>query len=311
MLHEEIINYNPFTIFRIKQIYDDGIRLNSIVNNNTTIVPADSICSMFKLNEDELIVTDIGSSSLIIIDYEGNVLKDPFNPENLIDDPLSICVSSKQDVYIGDSKQCRIFVFDKNFLYKTEFGDEESLNIPNYIRCDVMQDDELYVSHYNTNSVTIWIDFKLEHKIDIEAPLDIAISKDILYISSAIRFETQDEDPNELKSITNGLNSIFLICKLSFDVLKTVQLNWLSPGGLFLDSNSNIYTVAYELTEEKFKSEFKYLFIINHSTGDCIQKIELNGLKGITDMAVVDDKILFCSDHNLIKGYQFDFFEES
>ena len=261
---------------------------------------------MFKFNDDELIVTDIGASSLIIVDYEGNVLNEPFNPENLLDDPLSICVSSNKDVYVGDSKQFKIFVFDSFFRYKTEFGDEDTLGIPNYIRCDVEQNDELYVSHYNLNAVSIWANYSLMHKIDIEAPLDIAISKDKLFISSAIRFEVKEDAPNELKNISNGLNSIFVICKLSFAVLHTIQLDWLSPGGLFLDSNLNIYTVAYELKEEKYKSEFKHLFVVDKN-GNCLQKKELNELKGITDMTIVDDKILFCADHNCIRMYQFDF----
>ena len=261
---------------------------------------------MFKFNDDELIITDVGASSLIIVDYEGNVLNGPFNPENLLDDPVSICVSSNKEIYIGDSKQFKIFVFDSCFRYKCEFGDEETLGIANYIRCDVEQNDELYVSHYNRNSVTVWENYMHVHKIDIEAPLDIAISKDSLYISSAIRFEIKEDAPNELKKITNGLNSILILCKLTFEVLKTIQLSWLSPGGLFLDSNSNIYTVAYELYEEKYKSEFKYLFIID-TNGNCLKKIKMNDLKGITDMVVVDDKIMFCADQNCIRTFQFDF----
>lgn len=311
--HENECQFRPIKFSKsvrdksnIKPIHKNGIELNGIISNKISSIPAESICSMFRFSDDELIVTDIGASSLIIVDYEGNLLNEPFNPDNLLDDPLSICVSSNREIYVGDSKQFKIFVFDSSFRYKCEFGDEDTLGVPNYIRCDVEQNDELYVSHYNTNLVTVWDNYILAHRIDIEAPLDIAISKDNFYISSAIRFEVKEDAPNELKNINNGLNSIFILSKLTFEVLKTIQMNWLSPGGLFLDSNLNIYTVAYELNEEKYKSEFKYLFIIDKN-GNCLKKIQLDELKGITDMVVVDDKIMFCADQNCIRTFQFDF----
>ncbi len=289
----------------MKTICTNGTELSKISKIKTNKLPAESICSMFRFNDDELIITDIGASSLLMIDYDGNLINEPFNPDNRLDDPLSLCVNSKNEVYIGDSKQYKIFVFDKNFLYKCEFGCQEILGIPNYMRCDVEQNDELYISHYNKNSVSIWINFSLTHTIDIEAPLDIAISKEKVFISSAIRFEVKENASNELKCISNGLNCIFVMCKLSFEVLQTIQLDWLSPGGLFLDSNLNVYTVAYELSEEKYKSDFKFLFVINKD-GDCIKKIELNDLKGITDMVIVENKIMFCADCNNIRIFEFD-----
>ena len=108
----------------------------------------------------------------------------------------------------------------------------------------------------------------------------------------------------KLKKIIKGSNCVFIVDKFTLNILDTIKLNdWVTPSALYVDLNSNIYTVAYELDKTTgMLSKFKYLYIINKN-GLLVKKIYLEDIQIIADMIVLENELIF-SVNNEIKIIQ-------
>ena len=122
---------------------------------------------------------------------------------------------------------------------------------------------QMYISDIKNNQITVWDTEKCEFvgTIDINSPLEMKFDSLYLFVTSGISFKlTQD---GTVESVEKGSNSIFVLDKIfPFQVKREINRNdWLSLSTLHMTSNKFLYTIAYELKEDKIKSEFKYFKI--------------------------------------------------
>jgi hypothetical protein len=262
-------------------------------------------------NGTELALPDELNSLIHICDLNGNLINS-INPDGLIDQPIGICVLSKDDgteeIYIGDCSEHKIFVFDSNFTFKRNFGNE-SLKVPQYILVD--GDDEInkyiYASDYSNDEITVWNteNGELVDLIKVEAPFSIRFNAENLFVVSPAEFKLS-EGENKVEKIEKGGNCIFVIKKNKpFDVIREIKFEgWLCPSALYISNKLNIYTAAYDLNENGIKSEFKNLFVFDFN-GNILNKINLNHVQIIGDMLVLENKLIF-SVRNAIRILEFE-----
>lgn len=292
-----------FLINSKQMTFYHGYEMTKVVSFNEFKTVGNRFESVTQLDENRLLLADISEGTLTIMDFEGNFLES-FNPDGKLNDPLSTVINWKKEILVGDANQLKVNVFNEDFKYLREFG-AGVLQMPNYLKFDVEQKDVLYISHYVNNKISIWINECYIEEFEVESPLNIEINKEKLFVVSSVDFEV-DNDTSELKTITRGLNCIFVFCKFSLNVIQTIQLdNWLNPEGIYLDQYMNIYTLAYELTDHQYVSKYRHLFMIDEN-GNCIKKISFDGLKHMSEMIVVDNKIFCCGGDNKVRAIEFE-----
>jgi hypothetical protein len=256
----------------------------------------------------EIISTDGVNNKLNICDINGNLIN-TFNPNGLLHHPMSICINDCDlkniEIYIGDYVLHKIIIFDVNFKYKREFGND-TLKVPEFIEIDKDNFDNLaYISDYRSNNITIWNSEKcfLTETIQIDSPFSLKIFDKKIFVVSPAQFELWENEV--FKKITKGSNCIFILDKISLKIISTIKLDdWITPSALYIDLNMNIYTVAYELDKVTgHLSQFKYFYVINKN-GVLIRKIFLDDIQVIADMIVLENELLF-SVNNEIKMIQF------
>lgn len=247
-----------------------------------------------------IILTDEQSSLIHITDLEGNLL-DSKNPEGMLKQPVGICIKTLNDIeeiYIGDFHEHKIFVFDSDFNYIREFGDCSSLKIPQVIAFDETEKNlnSLYVSDVTNNQITVWnsTNGELEKKLEIDSPYTIRFTINKMFIISTAVFELDEYEKNKFSKITKGSNCIFVLDKESFEIINSIKIdNWLTPSTLYIDTNSNIYTLAYEIDKNNVKTEFKYFYIIDQNN-KLINKILLNDIQRFGDAIFLRNRLYIC-----------------
>jgi DNA-binding beta-propeller fold protein YncE len=257
-------------------------------------------------NKTKVLITDYIRNLIHLIDFDGKLFRS-FNPNNTLKIPVGICVlrdSNDEEIYIGDSKQHKIFVFNSNFELKFQFGDN-NLKYPGYLRIDDEFDkSRLYVSDCKNNEITIWNtkDGKFIHKIDIETPRQINFTCNSLYASSPV-FEHQMKN-NQVTKINQGGNCIFEIDKESFEIKRRIVGNWYSPNLLKIETNGYFHIAARIFDDNVSLSEMRF-FITVDQNGKIMKKVELFGIQPISDVILVKNKIIV-STANKLKLFEFE-----
>ena len=291
-----ILNSSKIICYKTIRIPKCTFGRMALFNNNTEIISADGI-----------------NNRLNICDINGNLINS-FNPDGILQQPMSICVNDTDceniEIYVGDYVTHKIIVFNSNFKYLGEFGNE-TLNVPEFIAIDKENFENLiYISDYRSNSITVWNSKRCEMTdvVEIDSPYTIKVFDEKLFVVSPAQFEVLDNsDKNTLKfkKITKGNNCVFILDKKSLRILDTIKLdNWLNPSSLHIDSKLNIYTVAYEINKPSgLLSKFKSLYIVDKN-GILVKKFELEDIQITADMIVLDSELIF-SVNNEIKIIQF------
>lgn len=109
-------------------------------------------------NGTELLVSDELGGLIHIYDLNGNQI-DSINPESALLQPLGLLVykneNNEEEVYIGDYRQHKIFVFNSHFELLRQFGDANILKIPQFLEID-NESKLLFVADTQNDEVTIW-----------------------------------------------------------------------------------------------------------------------------------------------------------
>ena len=256
----------------------------------------------------ELLISDELKGLIHICDINGKKI-DSMNPEYSLQQPLGLFVSSKngkEEIYVGDYYHHQIFVFCSNLELIKKFGDH-NLKIPQFLEIDNEDQDKLlFVSDTANNEITVW---NIEQgtffeRIEIEQPFNMKFTKDALFVIGCIDIKVDESD--KLIEIERGFNGIFIVNKFKpFNIMRKIEFeNWITSSGLFINIDRNIYTLAYELNKEKKKSLFKSLFIFDFE-GKLIKKINLDGVKAIGDMLIINNRVCITSS-NCIRLFDFE-----
>jgi len=237
---------------------------------------------------------------LHIFDLNGNLLKS-FKRE-MLNDPIGVYALNDQEIYIGndDGSQRKIFVFDNKFSLKRTFGDF-NLNCPSFLVIDKEYNPNiLYVSDLD-NEITIW-DAKsgiFIDKIVIDSPFHMTLTKESLFVISGIKVGNAEIINNKVEVIKKGGNCIFEIDKNSLEIKRRITGDWYSPRGpLNILSNGNIQIIAYTFDKNRIKSEFRYFFTLDRN-GRILNKVLLDGIKIIYDVAVINNKVIITDDNTM------------
>ena len=144
------------------------------------------------------------------------------------------------------------------------------------------------VSIFNTN------DGKLITKLEIEQPNHSTSDLNKIYIVSEAHV-VGVRDKRKFIKIKKG-NYINIISKSNLQIINKIQFdNWFFPFSIYLSNDGNIYTTAYELDNNKIWSGNRFLFQINKSDNQIINKIELNDIHRFYDVLYLNNKIILCA----------------
>jgi hypothetical protein len=258
-------------------------------------------------NNSKLLISDYKAGLVHVFDLNGNLLKS-VEPNEKLKRPLGIYILDKE-IYIGncDVDEPQIFVYDFEFHLKQKFGDFNLSSPHNLIIDKEYNKNNLYVSD-GDNKITIWeaksglfID-----KIDIEAPMEINFTKQSLFALSGVFFGNVEILNNKVEKIVKGGNCIYEIDKNSLEIKRKIIGEWYSPVGIFkLLPDGNLQTTAYTLDKNRSKSEFRYLLTLDKN-GRILSQILLDGIQSISDVAIVDNKIII-NAFNTMKIFEFDY----
>ncbi len=251
----------------------------------------------------QFLITDREDKTIKILSNNGTYLGE-YNPNLMLEYPFAIYVNNyTNEIFVGDYKKQCVFVFDENFNYITEFGNDIA-KAPNTITMDRLT-NLIYCTDYWYDRVTIWKGdrttasnlhsnkYSLHREFHCDSPAYVQVAEDKIFIVSAVELET-DESNVKVKDIKKGSNCIFVIDKLKHECLFEIRLkNWIEPYGLFVDSKMNIYTSASELDNESNISITAFLFKFDMN-GRLITKIPFSNYVPI-DFYIIDDKVLSIS----------------
>jgi WD40 repeat protein len=256
-------------------------------------------------NNTKLLISDPQSNQLHLLDLDGNILKS-FNPCNLLKRPSGVCVlnsdTNEERIFIGDSEQNKIFVFDSKFYLKLKLKFSNGMQA-GYMRIDnEFNKSRLYVCELVDDKITIWDsrNGKFINSIDVEAPKQIFFTLDNFYVSSAIGDALVIN--NKVIKINKGGNCIFEIEKRTLEIKRRIIGNWYSPHLLTIESNGIFKIAAYAYDENLIISKCRYLQIIDQN-GKIVETSELNSVEVITDTVLVNNKI-FVSIKNKLKIFE-------
>lgn len=246
--------------------------------------------------DNQILITDNDESILRSIDLKGKHLKS--YGLNTGSKPSTFCMNLNGDlVYVADMERKKIEIYKQpNFEYITEFGDS-NIKKPDSMRID-NETNLLYITEYDSNYVSVWCleTHKYRTQIKIDSPAQIQIMEDKILVISESDFE-HVKTTGRIR-ITKGSNSIFVINKQTNEVEHKIKLDdWFDPCGLCVDSNLNIITTAFELDNDKYVSQKRFLYIFDRNL-KLIKKFPID-IDYFTDMLLSDRKIFICSYDNL------------
>jgi hypothetical protein len=290
--HDYLSNNNPTRLVHVKSSHIPHKFLNRIA---------------YLESKQQYLITDREDRTIKILNCDGDYLGE-YNPNLLLEYPFALYVNnSTNEIFVGDYKLQRIIVFDENFKYITEFGNDIA-KAPNTITADKLT-GFIYCTDYWYDKVTIWrgeypddlnsignyrcTNYLLNSEFSCDSPSYIQICHDKIFIVSAVELETE-ETSLKLKEIKKGSNSIFVFDKINLENLFTIRLkDWIEPYGLVVDQNSNIYTSASEIDNENNISSTASLFKFDKN-GCLLSKIQFSNYIPI-DFYIHENKILSIS----------------
>ncbi len=242
-------------------------------------------------NRDEIVITDTDSKILKILDTKNNFKYiTQINPSETLDCPVSICVNTMGDIFVGDYNHSKIFVFDEYYDFKHSFGDGV---IKKAFSMTVdPENNHLYVSDKRNNVISVWdsLNYTYLHDIKCESPTQSKISNEKLIVAIGLDYETCGGHNVKVKRIIKGENLIRIYNKNSHELEKTIKFEkHFDLRGLCIDHYMNIYTTARELTNSHIGATFLFKFDIN---GTFLKKFRLNH-GNIRDMILYENKIVF------------------
>ncbi len=250
----------------------------------------------FSNADNQLLITDNEENSLKLVDLNGKFVKEQALKTGI--KPTTICTNLNGNlIYIADIKRKKVVVYKTaNFEFVTEFGDN-NIKKPDSMIID-HETNLLYITEFDNNYVSVWNLNKNKYhtQFKIDSPAQIQVIDDKLYVISESDYE-QVKTTGRIR-ITKGSNSIFIIDKSTNQIEQKIKLDdWFDPCGLFVDGNQNILTTAYELDNDKYVSQKRFLYIFDRAY-KLIKKLPLE-IDYFTDMLLVDRKIFICSYDNL------------
>ena len=279
-------------------------------------------------NNNNIFITDRRNKSIVLTDLNGNLVKN-HQEQNIFSEPFAICVNKRNEIFIGDYIDKNIFTFDENFNLLRKFGNETLIESSSFAIDDddviIGADNEnetisnqiplLYVTSKFMNTVTVWNSDTGEfvNKFKINKPEYIQISDKKLFIvgrvnnSNIYTLSQHLSDAN--KNIIYSANCIFIVNKITYDMIHTIQLeNCYDLKGLYVDNNLNIFTFGkeyrYEDNNENERlinncnnfstTKSRYLYVFNEKTGYCNQRTQIEGLHDLSDFIVIKNKMIIC-----------------
>lgn len=255
--------------------------------------------------EGGLLVTDYPNHELKYLKFSNDQIRS-INSE-YIEKPWCIDVSLNDEIIISDLVDDKICIFDFQMKLKRKFKTKLRSSI---VSIDDTSKDKkyIYASHWLGNKITIYDSStgnEMDFSLTIDSPMYMTFTKKYMYVVSQTDFES-DPSTNKVLKIKKGSNCIYKIIKNEeFEVVNVISfVNWLSPIGIYLDSeNGNLYTLAYELNENNIVSTNRSLFVIDRY-GAIIGMTPLIGV-GNCNSVKIDDKIIAVSNDSLIRIFEF------
>ena len=266
---------------------------------NSFYVPSKSLFTMTYLkSKRKIVITDYMDKSLKVVDINGKFHEQILQLDK-IQKPWAINSNSKNEIFVSDFEENGIIKLDSNFKFNCKIG-EKIIRNACYMALDPDNEDVMYITHYIDNKVTVWdtSSNKLISSFEIDSPEYIQIKKNKIYLSSRTEVELV-EDSREFKRFKRGSNCIFILNKSNYSLIHAIRINeWLDPRGLVVDENNNILTTAFKLTENNIRSDWRSLYIISERK-NCYTAISLVGLKVLSDMLMIENKVYFCISNML------------
>lgn len=247
-----------------------------------------------------LYITDETQSVIHISDLNGNLIQ-TINPNGLLKQPIGMCINNyienEEEILVGDYVDHQIFVFNSNFNLKRKFTDSH-LNIPQCLFCDTHSNNGiLYITDMASNNITT---FNIETGafidiINIERPFGIKFTQDKLFVTSPTDFTLDRHVTNKVIKYNAGENCIFILNKLTFQLINKIEPNyWLNPQLIHIDESClNMYIAAYEIDSENIKSNYKYL-VKTDINGNLIKKFLIDGLQALSDTIMFEKNLIIC-----------------
>lgn len=261
--------------------------------------------ALFNTKKQVLLSNYIGGS-LILINLDGEII-DEISPlkENtsmsLFVQPWAICVNKLDQICVHDCSLHRqqLSILNSNFEIIKEIKDIEWIDMMTfdmnkinkiYTVCDLIE--KLNIK----NDKQTCLNFK---NGTIVSPYNIYVSENKIYITSATHYKYHDNKLRNLNMIISGANCIYVANKFNNEIIQVIHFdNWLDPRGLHVDENLHIWTLAFKLDENKIRSKYRYLFIINME-GLLLKDIYLETIDWFNDVVLHENKLITCHNNYL------------
>ncbi len=203
-----------------------------------------------------------------------------------------LCSDNNDRILIENFPKGKIFIFDSNLNYVSEFPHLES-HEPSAMQIDVDSTPNiLYASYSSQNQISAYnIETgNCENCIGIDSPRELGISQEHIYALSLTGYDKKRNNGG-FKKLKFGSNCIFLLHKADLRVIKKIEIpNWLCPNGLVLDKYSNLITTAFQVNNNSFVSNNRYIFVFD-SSGQLLHKNEIEGIQ-YGNILITSDKLI-------------------
>ena len=244
--------------------------------------------------KEEILVTDPEGRAIRILDKNGNFLRSII-PNVVLERPGTICVSSKNEIYIEEMILEKIFVFDENFNLLREFGDER-LQMSLHMKIDD-DTDTIFMTSYLNNTLTVWncATGEFINNISINSPLSLTLSNDKLFVLSANDVGIFSREYT-IQINENNQNCMYVLDKKTLEILKSINISsFVQPKGLTIDSEMNFIITATDLhlTEVHYSKKQSTCLLKINEKGDLLQKTVLGFDGGIIQVLFFENKIAF------------------
>jgi WD40 repeat protein len=262
----------------------------------------------FLKSQNSLLVTDSRDGSLKLIDFRDGRLIDTLRHVK-ISSPGCLDVNKKEHIFICDVSNWAVLVFElkEGSLSLIREFKLSNVSFVSDIRINEEGNESLlYVSSIMDNRISIWNSENGEFvkSIKVNHPSYMEFSGDRFYVVSYTICEEITET-NKFLRISEGLNCIFEFDKATFDLIRKIEIcNWLRPNGLYLDSQLNIVTTAFEIDDGGFISKNRFVYVIDQN-GCLVHKIEIFGILRSYYIQFIEQKLVASFDKS-IKFIQFD-----
>ena len=220
-----------------------------------------------------------------------------------LNDPVGMCVITNktgyEEIYVYDGEQKQIFLFDHEFKLIRTIGSD----IKKVFYITVDSEKILYCSQQdNDNFMTLNSINNNSKDTEIFRPMQSKISEDKIYIVSN-QHSKLNVDKREITSLLDN-NCIQVLDKLTLMKINTIEFDdWFGPETLYLSSDSDIFTIAFEKDNNQVNYKNRFLFKIkltNSGKYSVKKKIELTDIGEISDVLYVNNKMLVISSKETI-----------